>query len=172
MCGITAIWGEDDRTLIREMMDCLIHRGPDASGIACQGRATLGHRRLSIMDPEGGRQPIFNEDRSVAIVANGEIYNFQELKDSLATRHRFSTCSDSEVPLHLFEDASRNAVECLDGMFAFILTDGQYLLAARDPVGIKPLYYGDSVCMSVFASELKALAGRASNVQEFPPGSL
>ena len=172
MCGITAIWGEDDRTLIREMMDCLIHRGPDASGIACQGRATLGHRRLSIMDPEGGRQPIFNEDRSVAIVANGEIYNFQELKDSLATRHRFSTCSDSEVPLHLFEDASWNAVECLDGMFAFILTDGQNLLAARDPVGIKPLYYGESGCKTVFASELKALAGRATNVQEFPPGSL
>ncbi len=172
MCGITAIWGEDDRALIREMMGSLIHRGPDASGIARQKRATLGHRRLSIMDPKGGRQPIFSEDRSVAIVANGEIYNFQELQATLTPRHRFSTCSDSEVPLHLFEDTGRKAVESLDGMFAFILADGQSLLAARDPVGIKPLYYGESEKGTVFASELKALAGRAANVREFPPGSL
>lgn len=172
MCGIAAIWGEDDKILIREMMDRLIHRGPDASGIACRNQATLGHRRLSIMDPEGGRQPIFNEDRSAAIVANGEIYNFQELKDSLAARHHFSTRSDSEVPLHLFEDAGPDTIQFLDGMFAFILTDGQCMLAARDVVGIKPLYFGESGGRTVFASELKALAGRADNVQEFPPGSM
>lgn len=172
MCGITAIWGEDDRTLIQGMMNCLIHRGPDESGVACQKRAALGHRRLSIMDPEGGRQPILNEDHSAAIVANGEIYNFQELKDSLAARHHFSTRSDSEVPLHLFEDAAPDMIESLDGMFAFILTDGQCMVAARDAVGIKPLYFGESGDRIVFASELKALAGRATNVQEFPPGSM
>ena len=172
MCGITAIWNDDDPTLIQEMMGSLMHRGPDAKGFSSHQWATLGHRRLSIMDPEGGQQPIFNEDRSAAIVANGEIYNFRALKDSLCTGHDFATSSDSEVPLHLFEDGSRKAVEHLDGMFAFIITDGQNLLAARDPVGIKPLYYGESGSRTVFASELKALAGRATNVQEFPPGSL
>lgn len=172
MCGIGAMWGGNDRELIQEMMDCLIHRGPDASGIACRKQATLGHRRLSIMDPEGGQQPIFNEDRSAAIVANGEIYNFRELKDSLDARHRFSTHSDSEAPLHLFEDAGPDMIESLDGMFAFILADDQCMLAARDVVGIKPLYFGESGGRTVFASELKALAGRAVNVREFPPGSM
>lgn len=172
MCGITAIWGEDDPTLTRQMMDSLIHRGPDASGMASRQRVTLGHRRLSIMDPEGGRQPIFNEDGNIAIVVNGEIYNFPTLKDSLSERHRFSTSSDSEVPLHLFEEADQHMVGSLDGMFAFILTDGQSLLAARDPVGIKPLYYGKSGDRMVFGSELKALCGRAENVKEFPPGTL
>ncbi len=172
MCGITAIWGKDDRLLTKEMMDCLVHRGPDASGIASQGQATLGHRRLSIMDPEGGQQPIFNENGEVCIVANGEIYNFHALKDTLSERHCFRTSSDSEAPLHLFEEANQKMVESLDGMFALILTNGQDLMAARDPVGIKPLYYGESGHGTVFASELKALSGRATNVREFPPGSL
>lgn len=171
MCGITAIWGEDDTALTRLIMESLIHRGPDASGIASRQRVTLGHRRLSIMDPEGGRQPIFNEDKTIAIVANGEIYNFASLKKALSTSHQFSTSSDSEVPLHLYEDAGCNMVKRLDGMFAFILTNGQELFAARDPVGIKPLYYGNSGNRKVFASELKALAGRATDVKEFPPGS-
>jgi asparagine synthase (glutamine-hydrolysing) len=171
MCGITAIWGEDDRILIAEMMESLIHRGPDASGIVSQRFSTLGHRRLSIMDPEGGRQPILNEDGDISIVVNGEIYNFHALKDELKERHRFSTSSDSEVPVHLFEEVAQKMVERLDGMFAIILTDGHELLAARDPIGIKPLYYGESGRKIVFASELKALSGRATNVREFPPGS-
>ncbi len=172
MCGITAIWGENDPTLTQRMMDGLIHRGPDASGMASQGRATLGHRRLSIMDPEGGRQPIFNENDEACIVANGEIYNYRALKGALSERHHFRTSSDSEAPLHLFEDANQAMVERLDGMFALILTNGRDLLAARDPVGIKPLYYGKSGHRTVFASELKALSGRATQVREFPPGSL
>ncbi len=171
MCGITAIWNDDDPALIQEIMASLIHRGPDGQGIASQQRTTLGHRRLSIMDPEGGRQPIHNEDHSAAIVANGEIYNFRAIKKALATCHTFSTSSDSEAPLHLFEETGPNAVEHLDGMFALILTDGQDLLAARDAVGIKPLYYGKSGCRTLFASELKALVGRATDVREFPPGS-
>ncbi len=171
MCGITAIWGENDTVLIRQIMEHLVHRGPDASGIASWQRATLGHRRLSIMDTEGGRQPIWNEDKTIAIVANGEIYNFDSLKKPLSANHRFSTSSDSEVPLHLYEDLGCNMVNNLDGMFAFILTDGQELFVARDPVGIKPLYYGNSGHSTVFASELKALSGRATDVKEFPPGS-
>jgi asparagine synthase (glutamine-hydrolysing) len=171
MCGVTAIWGGNDTALTNQIMESLIHRGPDASGIASRQRATLGHRRLSIMDPEGGRQPIFNEDKSIGIVANGEIYNFASLKEMLSMSHQFSTSSDSEVALHLYEDAGCNMVKDLDGMFAFILTNGQELFAARDPVGIKPLYYGSSGHRTVFASELKALSGRATNVKEFPPGS-
>jgi asparagine synthase (glutamine-hydrolysing) len=171
MCGVTAIWGENDTALTRQIMESLIHRGPDASGIASWERATLGHRRLSIIDPEGGCQPIYNEDKTIAIVANGEIYNFASLKEALSTNHQFSTSSDSEVPLHLYEKTGCNMVKRLDGMFAFILTNGQELFAARDPVGIKPLYYGNSGHRKVFASELKALSGRATDVKEFPPGS-
>lgn len=171
MCGITAIWGDNDTTLAGQIMKKLIHRGPDASGITSWKSATLGHRRLSIMDPEGGRQPIFNENKEIAIVANGEVYNFASLKEALSRDHRFSTSSDSEVPLHLYEDMGRGMVNDLDGMFAFILTDGRELFAARDPVGIKPLYYGHSDHRMIFASELKALSGRAADVKEFPPGT-
>ena len=172
MCGIAGIWGGLDKDLVNGMMEKLIHRGPDASGMALQKGATLGHRRLSIMDPEGGRQPIFNESGELAIVANGEIYNFRQLEEDLAGKHEFSTTSDSEVPLHLFEDMSASMVSRLDGMFAFILSDGVQMLAARDPLGIKPLYYGKAGDNTVFASELKALCGCASEVKEFPPGSV
>ena len=130
----------------------------------------MGHRRLAIMDPEGGRQPIWSEDKSTAIVANGEIYNFRSLKEALSSSHRFGTSSDSEVPLHMYEDLGCRMVDRLDGMFALLLTDGQELFAARDPVGIKPLYYGNSGNATVFASEMKALSGRATDVKEFPPG--
>lgn len=171
MCGIVAIWGQEDTQLISRIIEMLVHRGPDGSGVRSGQRATLGHRRLAIMDPEGGRQPICSEDEATAIVANGEIYNFRALKKDLSTRHRFRTCSDSEVPLHLYEDLGCSMVDSLDGMFAFILMDGQELFAARDPIGIKPLYYGSSGNRTVFASELKALSGRATNVKEFPPGS-
>lgn len=171
MCGIIAIWGETDTALARQIMESLVHRGPDGSGLASWQRATLGHQRLSIMDPEGGTQPIWNEKESIAIAANGEIYNFGSLKETLSANHRFSTSSDSEVPLHLYEDRGCNMLNNLDGMFAFILTDGQELFAVRDPVGIKPLYYGHAGDRMVFASELKALSCRAIDVKEFPPGT-
>ncbi len=171
MCGITAVWGDDDRTLTRFMMDRLIHRGPDDDGMASFENATLGHRRLSIMDPEGGRQPIFSEDKRTAIVANGEIYNYAPLKEELCGGHTFSTSSDSEVALHLYEEDNRKMVSRLDGMFAFILSDGEDFFAARDSLGIKPLYYGRSGERTVFASELKSLCGRAADVKEFPPGT-
>lgn len=171
MCGITAIWGENDTVLIRQMTESLIHRGPDESGIASWKQATLGHRRLSIMDPDGGRQPLWNEDETLSIVANGEVYNFDSLKVPLSANHQFSTSSDNEVPLHFYEDLGCDMVNSLDGMFAFVLTDGQELFAARDPVGIKPLYYGHTGDRMIFASELKALSGRATDVREFPPGT-
>lgn len=172
MCGITAIYGKNDQKIIQEVMNSLIHRGPDDSGLTSLQNATLGHRRLSIMDPIGGKQPIYSEDGKIAIVTNGEIYNFEELKKSLSSEHDFTTSSDGEVPLHLFEDKGRKMVESLDGMFALIMSDGDELLAARDPLGIKPLYYGESGDNIIFASELKALCGRATNVKEFPPGTL
>lgn len=171
MCGITAVWGESDARLTRDIMSDLSHRGPDDSGTAAWDGGCVGHRRLSIMDPRAGRQPICDENGACAIVANGEIYNFSALKASLLPDHRFRTASDSEVPLHLYQEMGPRMVHRLDGMFSLILTDGEELFAARDTVGIKPLYYGYSGDRMVFASELKALCGRATDVQEFPPGS-
>lgn len=171
MCGITGIWGRTDETLTRQIMDQLVHRGPDASGTASGTRSTLGHRRLSIMDVEGGTQPIWNEAGSESIAANGEIYNYRALRNDLEDRHAFTTTSDSEVPLHLYEDLGVEMVNRLDGMFAFILTDGEDVFAARDTVGIKPLYYGRSGGDLVFSSELKGLAGCAEDVREFMPGT-
>ena len=158
-------------------MDKLAHRGPDAAGMHVDRyMGVLGHRRLSIMDPEGGDQPIFNEDRSASIVANGEIYNFPKLRVDLRDNHEFRTGNDSEAILHLFEDQGPSSVRLLDGMFAFAISNGESLFLARDPIGIKPLYYGirgestpDQVIC--FASELKALVDKADVVKEFPPGT-
>ncbi len=171
MCGITAVWGEANNDLTAQMMERLVHRGPDDQGMTSWPGGTLGHRRLSIMDPQGGRQPLWNENETLAIVANGEIYNFAELEEKKLAGHVFRTTSDSAAPLHLFEGNGCAMADDLDGMFAMILSDGQSLFAARDPVGIKPLYYGRTGAGTVFASELKALAGHAEEVKEFPPGT-
>lgn len=171
MCGIAGIWGHVDEPLVREMMDRLAHRGPDGEGVYASARGTLGHRRLSIVDLEGGDQPIHNEDRTKAILANGEIYNFGALRDRLAREHRLRTRSDAEPTLHLYEDLGDELPRHLDGMFAFVIADGQELFLARDPIGIKPLYYGQRDGGLVFASELKALAGVADDVRAFPPGT-
>jgi asparagine synthase (glutamine-hydrolysing) len=124
------------------------------------------------MDPEGGKHPIFNEDRSLAVIANGEIYNYPELRRDLEGRHRFATTNDSEVLLHLYEERGTDMVEELDGMFAFCLRDGDDLLLARDPIGIKPLYYmlGEDGEL-IFTSELKTVDGSRGEVQEFPRGT-
>jgi asparagine synthase (glutamine-hydrolysing) len=178
MCAIAGVWGEADVTLVREMIHRLAHRGPDAEGVYAQPpRGALGHRRLSIMDPEGGDQPIYNEDRSAAIVANGEIYNFRALRAGLEAQHAFHTASDSEVVLHLFEEQGDGAARRLDGMFALAIASGRDLFLARDPIGIKPLYYAIAPASGegerqrlYFASELKALADLSVKVREFPPG--
>jgi asparagine synthase (glutamine-hydrolysing) len=138
----------------------LRHRGPDDQGIFLQGPVGLGNRRLSIIDLTSGHQPIFNESGSVAVVLNGEIYNFQELRPALEAKgHHFTTHTDTEVIVHLYEEYGVDAVQRLRGMFALALWDGdrQRLLLARDRVGKKPLFYADLPDRLVFASEIKAI---------------
>lgn len=171
MCGIAGIWGLPDERVVRDMMRRLRHRGPDAHGLHTCNRGALGHRRLSIMDPAGGDQPIYGESGNVAIVANGEVYNFPTLRDDLASRHTLTTGNDSESVLHLYEELGDGTAERLDGMFAFAIMDGSDVYLARDPIGIKPLYYGRYEQGLIFASELKALTGLARDVQEFPAGT-
>ena len=175
MCGIAGIWGVDEASAVQEMMDRLAHRGPDAEGMYRNPeRGVLGHRRLSIMDPEGGDQPIYSEDRETVVVANGEIYNFPDLYEDLSKRHRFRTRNDSEALVHLFEERGPAAVRATDGMFAIAIAEPGGLFLARDPIGIKPLYYGTRGSDEgiTFASELKAFDGCTEEVHEFPPGTL
>lgn len=172
MCGIAVIWGVTNESLIKEMMKRIVHRGPDSSGVISTSGGTLGHQRLSIMDPRRvGDQPILSEDGSTAIVANGEIYNYRELASGLKN-HRFATSTDTEVALHLYEEKGIETASMLDGMFSLIISDSDgNIYVARDPVGIKPLYYGEAGDGLIFASELKALSGVAEKVREFPPGT-
>lgn len=166
MCGIAGFLAHDpqhpgDEPAVRRMADVLAHRGPDAAGFWRSGPCALGHRRLSIIDlsPEAN-QPLLNEDGSLAVVVNGEIYNFQELRRELAARgHHFRSHSDSEVILHLYEEYGEDSVARLDGMFAFLLYDRNQgrLLAARDRAGKKPLYYRALPHGVAFASEVGAL---------------
>ncbi len=149
----------------------LQHRGPDSSGLLHSGSTVLAHRRLSIIDVAGGNQPLQNESGDLALVCNGEIYNHAKLRPELAHRHRFSTESDSEVILHLYEELGPKCVKKLDGMFAFVLSDGAEFFAARDPLGIKPLYLGHDRDGGLwFASEIKALIDVCTSIEEVPPG--
>jgi asparagine synthase (glutamine-hydrolysing) len=165
MCGIAGILDFDGRPVapgrVRAMTDALVHRGPDDEGIYVgAGGVGLGMRRLAIIDLDGGRQPIANEDGTVRVVLNGEIYNFAALRRRLeAAGHRFSTASDTEVIVHLYEDHGTGCVEHLRGMFAFALWDERRrrLLVARDRIGIKPLYYARRGGALYFASEVKAI---------------
>jgi asparagine synthase (glutamine-hydrolysing) len=166
MCAITGIFAADRAAgvpapLLRRMNDAQAHRGPDQHGIHLEPGVGLGHRRLSIIDLSGGRQPLFNEDETVVVVYNGEIYNFQPLARELAARgHRFRTHSDTEVIVHAWEEWGAGCVERFRGMFAFALWDRsrQTLFLARDRLGIKPLYYAWLADGSlIFGSELKAL---------------
>jgi asparagine synthase (glutamine-hydrolysing) len=142
------------------MNETMIHRGPDSEGTLVDGPVGLAARRLSIIDLDGGDQPIGNEDRSIQVVQNGEIYNYRELRAELERRgHRFSTRSDTEVLVHLYEDRGPDFVQALRGMFALALWDsrGRRLVLGRDRFGIKPLYYRNAGGTLSFASELKAL---------------
>lgn len=173
MCGIVGICGKCDVGTVRTMMSRMVHRGPDSKGILWEPErpVVLGHRRLAIMDPAGGDQPIFSEDGHHAIVANGEIYNFASLRSRLEGRYRFRTQSDSEVILALYAERGPACVGDLDGMFSFALADGEDLFVARDPIGIKPLYFGRGDGNLMFASEIKVLIDIAKDITEFPPGS-
>ena len=165
MCGICGICVPDgapppDREALRGATGVMAHRGPDADGLWLQGNVGLGHRRLSIIDLAGGDQPMYNEDGSVVVVFNGEIYNYLELRPGLEERgHRLATVSDTEVIAHLYEEMGPDCLEPLNGMFAIALWDvkERRLLLARDRMGEKPLYYHLAGGTLVFASELKAL---------------
>jgi len=160
MCGICGFnW--DDRQLVRRMASKLRHRGPDASGFLLDNGVSLGFRRLAIIDlSKQGNQPIFNEDRSLAIVFNGEIYNFPELRKELESKgHRFSSKTDTETILHCYEEYGTSCLEKLNGMFAFCIYDtrNKRLFLARDRLGIKPLYYYFDGRRFIFASEIKSI---------------
>jgi asparagine synthase (glutamine-hydrolysing) len=149
-----------DPALLQRMTDALAHRGPDDSGCYVEPGVGLGHRRLSIIDIAGGKQPIFNEDRSAAIVFNGEIYNYKATTEGLIARgHRFTTRSDTETIIHAYEEYGDRCIERLRGMFAFAIWDRKRrrLLLARDRLGKKPLYYYQGPGFFAFASEIKAL---------------
>ncbi len=166
MCGIAGLLSLDgaapvDRGALEAMSACLVHRGPDSDGIALEGPVGLAARRLSIIDLDTGDQPVRNEDGSVVVVQNGEIYNYEALRSELGG-HTFSTHGDTEVLAHLYEEHGPRFVERLRGMFAIALWDAprRRLVLARDPFGIKPLYYAAGVGTLAFASELKALQKR------------
>ncbi len=149
-----------DEGLLVKMTDKLVHRGPDSAGYFVEENIGLGFRRLSIIDLTGGDQPIFNEDKSVVVVCNGEIYNYRELRSNLIKRgHTFRTGSDVEVLVHLYEEDGPDFINKLNGQFAFALYDRkeQKLLLARDHFGINPLYYTIVDEVLIFASEIKAI---------------
>jgi asparagine synthase (glutamine-hydrolysing) len=165
MCGIAGVYNYAserlvDEAVLKRMTDVIAHRGPDDDGFLIERRVGLGHRRLSIIDVSGGHQPIFNEDGTVAIVFNGEIYNYQELAQLVEARgHQLKTRSDTETIVHLYEEFGEHAVAMLRGMFAFAIWDArqQTMLLARDRLGKKPLYYADYKGRLLFGSEVKSL---------------
>ena len=172
MCGFVCLWRVGDERLAGRMIERISHRGPDATEVIGLegGDVTMAHCRLAIIGPEDGRQPIYH-GRDI-LVANGEIYNHADLRAILGDAS-FETASDSETILHLFRSGALRWIDRLDGMFAFVLATRERVIAARDPLGIKPLYMarvGDGL---VFASELKAFDGAGlSTIEAIPPGTL
>ena len=178
MCGITGIFDTRgtrpvDTAVLQRMNDSQQHRGPDEGSVHAEPGVGFGHRRLSIIDIATGQQPLFNEDGSVVVVFNGEIYNFQELIPELqAAGHRFHTKSDTEVIVHAWEQWGEDCVKRFRGMFAFVLWDRnrQTLFMARDRLGVKPLYYAlldDGTLL--FGSELKSLLAHGGLKRDMDP---
>ena len=163
MCGIAGIIGkgEQNKELIRVMTDAIFHRGPDDEGHYVDATLALGMRRLSIIDLEGGKQPITSQNENFVIVFNGEIYNYKALREQLIKRgYKFKTHTDTEVILHLFEEEGSACLGKLRGMFAFAIFDKrkQKLFIARDFFGIKPLYYYvEDGRITAFGSEIKSI---------------
>src|SRR6516165_3425513 len=163
MCGIAGFLlreGKAHPESVKAMTDLIRHRGPDDEGFYTDGPCGIGMRRLSIIDLSTGHQPMTNEDGSVWVVFNGEIYNYRELRHELIGRgHRFTTNSDTETLVHLYEDQGAAGLERLRGMFAYAIWDSrqQKIVLARDRFGKKPLYYANTPSGLYFASELKCL---------------
>ena len=163
MCGIAGIVSPklslDNKEVINKMTDSMAHRGPDGSDYYYSRECMMGHRRLSIIDIEAGKQPMANEDESVLIVYNGEIYNFKEIKGSLEKKHIFKTRCDTEVLVHAYEEYGPELLSILNGMFSFAVWDKnkKLLFIARDRLGIKPLYYTVQNDLLIFGSEIKAI---------------
>jgi len=177
MCGIAGIWGDPCDARLKALADALRHRGPDGTGNWTTPPARLGlaHRRLAIIDLEGGSQPLANEDGTVVTVFNGEIYNYRELQQELTARdHRLRTQSDTEVIVHLYEDYGLDFVTKLRGMFALAVWDERksQLVLARDRVGKKPLYYREGPEEFLFASEIKGIVAGGGGVLDLDSQAL
>ena len=178
MCGIAAIFNIKEQTpALRDkalaMAKKIRHRGPDWSGIYCGKSAILAHERLSIVDPQSGKQPLFSPDRKQILAVNGEIYNHRDIRRRYAGSYEFQTGSDCEVILALYRDKGIDFLEELNGIFAFALYDEEKdeFLIARDPIGVIPLYIGYDADGKVYcASELKALEGYCERYEPFLPG--
>jgi len=171
MCGIAGCFGTHDTNTINRMLDALPHRGPNDRGIHTFNSTVFGHTRLSIVDVAKGHQPILANGGRTGIICNGEIYNHIDLRQKLISKHEFKTKSDTEAILHLYREKGPDCVRDLDGMFAFAIFDGDDFMLARDPIGIKPLYYGYVGDKLYFTSELGSmtLAG-VDDCYEFPAG--
>lgn len=180
MCGISGIFNfgtlaPAEGYLLKRSTDAMRHRGPDDEGFHLDRELGLGNRRLSIIDLPGGHQPLANEDESVWITFNGEIYNYRELRSGLEARgHRFRTSSDTETVVHLFEELGIDCLAQLRGMFAFALWESRQrrLFLVRDRLGVKPLYYRQAPGRLVFASELRALRELCGSPLEIDPQSV
>ena len=164
MCGIAGIVKQNsmraERPLLEHMIGMVNHRGPDAAGFHLSGSVGLAHARLSIIDVGGGHQPMHNEDKTVWITFNGEIFNYVELREDLIRKgHRFQTQSDTEVIVHLYEEKGEDCVQYLNGQWAFAIWDSrsERLFLSRDRVGVRPLFYAKTAEGFVFGSEIKSL---------------
>lgn len=177
MCGFTGFTGKYDKQkkIIKAMNNTIIHRGPDSDGFYVDDDIALGFRRLSIIDLKGGSQPIYNEDKSLVIIFNGEIYNFESIKEELVKcGHKFYTKTDTEVILHGYEEWGEKILDRLRGMFAFVIwnTKTKELFIARDFFGIKPLYYAFVDGNLIFSSEIKAILAHPSVDKELNEDAL
>lgn len=172
MCGILAVIGTDlEVALIQSLSKRLKHRGPDESDfVALVDSGVLMHERLSIVDLNAGKQPIQGTSNAW-MIHNGEIYNHKSIRENVLAHHTFRTQSDSEVIVHLYEEFGPECCDLLDGIFAFVVLDGTEVFVGRDPLGVKPLYWGkDKMGRLYFASELKAIVDQCPQFEAFPPG--
>jgi len=172
MCGILAVIGKDiEPAKISSLSKRMSHRGPDESGLKITEKGhVLSHERLSIVDLTTGVQPIQGTS-SAWMIHNGEIYNHMALRNNELKDHTFRTTGDSEVIVHMYEKYGYDFVDMLDGVFSFVIIDGDDFIVARDPIGVKPLYYGtDEKGALWFASEMKALTDHCTEFSAFPPG--